>query len=583
MIYLDTWKSVVSKTQGEWIDRLVHRLQQESKLSDSELIDELDRLTQLVGAASPATLSRLLTARSDQLIDAEGFNLMLGYLAGDLLSAFAEAENLGRLQAVYQQLYEQRIITELRHALGRLEAEALRLGQLGYNHLGFTHSQINNFTVPGHQTPRTHPLAGLLYRDPRLNHRLTVMQDNVIDTKCQALTLPLNTRYLCQVEKVEIVSRRLGYSLGGQELPNCPLSHLIDQSPDTYWIYQETARQPSPEGLEIGLVLDLGGFTTFSAVEIQPVADFPYYLTELRCENSLGQTINLLDYAPASLKKNPVNQPCRLLFPEQQSRRIHISFTQKSFQTFTPETTSGSAPERLQELYRYTLGLDNILIGRERYSPVGVYVSPMMQVERCALVGLEAEVTGDARHTAVEHWLVKRDLDERENILQTSIIPLLPLTQRQVQGETIILDSSHSGHINDTGRTRFCAHLNGQLLDVKVYEENRRLHAMEYKWLDSLKVPQPARLQLLNPGVNMYYSIDYTPAHLRTTEAYYLNSTKTLWLAGSNAVHCALSVNGREIQTSQLFLVIILRNNPRHPDLTPQVRHFQLLAATAGD
>lgn len=598
MTYLDTWQSTISKAQSDWISQLLHRLGQESSLSTAELKEELHRLTQLLLAGDTKTLSQLFPAVTDELIDAEGHNLMLEGLVGDLTAAFSEALNLGKLQQAYQQLYEQRIITELRSALGRLEADIQRLSYLGHNTLGFTHALHHNFSLQSYRTPRTHPLANLLYRDPRLNRRLTSSQDCVVDDQANSLTLPLTYRQMHRIESVNLISRQLAGGLGGQELPGTRLEHLIDREPHTYWIYQEATLQPAPEGLRIRLQFDLGSFMPFSLIEIQPIADFPFRLTELSYESSPGHLVSLLSEVDPAALANPLCQPLQLHFNPRYGRRLYIGLAQESFQRrLSSELTAATsqslwpygaptptpAPSLETEVCVYTLGFDNILIGAAAYQPVGIYVSPMLEVNRCVLVGLDAQESISSRHTAVEYWVVKRDLDRRGSVLQTQVVPILPLNQRLITGESLVLFTSQGNYTNDTGLLRFCAHQGGELLDFQIYEEDRPLTTLEYRWLDSLTSRSPARLQLLNPGSNLYYSVDYLPAHLTTTTAHYLTSNQTIWLAGTNALHCALTVDGREIHTSQLFLVVLLRNNPRHARLTPQVRQCQLLAASAGE
>lgn len=594
MTYLSSWQSTVPQVQSAWIDRLIHRLNQEGQLRDEDLKAEIERLTKLLTAGEAEGLSRLYPAVAEQLIDAEGFNLMVSGLIGDLAAAFSEAYNLGELQETYERLYEQRIIAELRSALARLEEDVNRLSYLGNNPFGFSQAQYNGFSVQSRCTPRTHPLADLLYRDPRLNRRMTTTQECVVDTQARALTLPLDSQKLCLVEQISLETKQLAGGLGGQTLPGTRLENLIDRQADTYWIYQEATMAPAPEGLQARFQLDFGGFVAFSLVEIQPVADFPFLLTELSYENHLGQIVDLL--ADAGLQSRTLDRPTRLVFPRCQGRRLYVGVAQQSFQR-RPLADGGAepvpwpygapppapAPQFRPEACFYTLGFDNILVGEACYQPAGVYVSPVMEVERCALIGLNVKEVRPNRHASVEYWIVKRDFDGRGNVLQTKVVPILPLEQRQVVGETLIFTGSQGGLTHDTATLRFCGHRAGAPLGFQAYEEDRPLTDLEYRWLDNLRSLTPARIQVLNPGANLYYSVDYVPAHLTTSAAYYLDQNQSFWFAGTNALHCALQVDGREVRTSQVYLVIVMRRNPRWPNLTPQVCHYQLLAASAGE
>jgi len=595
MSYLSTWQSAIPEAQRRFINQLVAQLGQEQALSDQELQNAIQALVNQLAAGDTRTLCQLFMPASDELIDAEGFNLMVDGMTGDLIAAFQESMNLGRLQQTYRQLYEQRIIGELRAALDQLEANAQRLAYLNPSFSGYNRVLGSNFAQQSYCTTRTSPLADLLYRDPRVNQRLSVGFDCLVDDLAKALTLPLDTRQQHQLDAITMVSKQVAYSQDGGDLPGTTLNNLIDQQPNTYWIHQEVTNQPAPDGCNLQLELELGGTPKFSIIEIQPVANFPFSLTAVNYENMIGQTVDLLPQVSQTLQNQPISRPVRLHFDECQGRRVRLGFQQKSYQQLParevllanptgnwPYEAPLSYPGQLQdrEICLYTLGFDNIMVGTALYQEMGVYVSPMLSVDKCLMVALNTEETALERRTSIEYYVVKQDFSSSQKIIQTRVVPILPLGQRQVNGEVLILNSLKGGRIFNTGTTRFCAHLNGYLCDLKIYEEDRQLKDVEYQISDDLTTQIPARLTLKNPGSNLYYTVSYSPTHLNTMSAVYLDDKPDLWYAGSNVLRCATQINGREIVSSQLYLVIIQRRNPHVAGVTPQVRQYQLLAAS---
>jgi hypothetical protein len=595
MDYLTAWKSSIPAAQRKWIEQLVTQKKQDQTLTDSQASIELNRLISLLAQGDTLTISELFLGVIDELVYAEANNLMIDGMTGDIIAAFQEALNLGLLQDTCERLYQQRIITELRTALSNLEQTAQHLALLSNSSSSFNKSINGNFSQKSSYTPRSDALADLLYRDPRTKLPVPMKGDCIIDDLANALTLPLSYHDTQQIESISIISKSLAYGQGGDNLKGTSLGNLIDQENDTYWIYQEVASQAAPDGLNIKLEFDLGGAPTFSIVELQPVANYPYKVSSLTYENMLGQETDLFPLISSAVQEQ-LSRPIRFHFTECQGRKLNLGLQQPSYKRLPskevrytynspgwPFDAPAPSPGRTDdvEVCVYSLGLDNVIIGTALYSDIGIYVSPKLEVEQCVMIGLDTKEVWDDRRISIEYYILKQDLNSMGRIIQTRVVPILPLSQREVVNETMIFTGSSNSIIPNVDTPRFCAHLDNQLLDVKIYEEARQMGTTEYRAIDPFTSQNPSRIAINNPGPNMYYTMDYSPTHLNVMTAVYLNDKQDLWYAGTNTLQCATQVDGRDIAKSNIYAIVIMRQNPRHSALTPQVNRYQLLAASA--
>jgi hypothetical protein len=594
MTYLSAWQSAIPSAQKKWIDLMVAQLGQNSPLTDDQIKTEINRLVTQMAAGNTRMLTTLFLPSPDEIIDSDGFNTNIDGIVGDLVAAFQESYNIGQLQKAYHDLYQQRIIGELRMALDQLESIAKRLNYMSGAYSGYNNVLGSNFAQKSYCTPRNSDIADLLYRDPRANQRFTADLDCQVDDLSKSLTLPLNISHSQSVESIEIASKQIANSISSGDFPKTSITNIIDGQANTYWIHQEVASSPSPDGLSMQLQLNLSGAPKFSIIELQPVAQFPYELSSLTYESITGETVDLMSQVSDEVKSSPIAQPVRLHLSESQGRKINIGFKQNSYSQVPsnelavastdswPYNAPLSVPGNLQgtEVCLYTLGLDNIFVGSASYKNAGIYVSPMMQVDKCTMVALKTTEAIPSRHVSIEYYAVKQDFNSNNQLLQTNVIPLLPLDQNQVTGEELVFNTPYGGTIFNTGTPRFLAQLNGQLTNMQIYEEDRLMDSTEYQVLDDLNSQTPSRISINNQAGNLYYTLDYTPAHLLTMSAIYLTEKQDMWYAGSNVLRCALQAAGRPISTSKLFLVIIQRHDAHYAGLTPQVNQYQLLAAS---
>ncbi len=593
--YLSTWESMIPKSQSDWINRFLQREQDLNGLSPSEIKQQLLILTKQLSSGSTKTLSQYYPPVENRLIDPEVYNAMLESMAADLEAAFAESINLSQLLAVYQEIYNHRIIGALRSSLNHIESDLQRLWYMQGSSLGFTDVLIGSFMQTSSITPRSAPLGSILYLDPRTNKMVPVANTASINISSRSLALPVDQQKTVNFTDVKLDTKMIENLLLDREITGSNLKNIIDQKNGTYWILEAITTQPSVAGLDVTLKLDPGSLRDISFIEIQPVSDFPIQVKDLAYENFEGQRSSLIDLTQETALQNQINQPVQLQFSMKQARYLYVRLSQDSFSRITGSSI-GLPPPLVpdiialsgqntpntqlriedQECYRYSIGCDNLLAGSITYLDTGIYVSEIQRRKTCGLIALEVQEQDLSRNGSVEYYVFKRDYDGNGNILNSHTFPILPLGLQTIEHEVLMLSQNQniSSQINSVCTLRFKA-MDG----VKVYVEDEEIAASNFS-----VSPDPTgistQIKIGRTNSRLHYTVDYQPMHLTTLVPSYLDNIQGPWLGGSNVVHCPVIRSGISVANSDICLIIILRSNPNNLPASPRVLNYKLLTSS---
>jgi hypothetical protein len=596
MSYLSTWKSAIPAAQQQWITKILQQQQDAGTLSSTDLQAALQVLLKVLASGDTRTLAQFYAPQEGQVIDSEGYNLMLQGIAGDLKAAFAEAVNLGQLHQVYQQLYTDKILAELRAALVSLETDINRLYYLNNNSQGFNQIQLGDFTKAGYRTGRNTDVVSQLFVDPRSGLQIPANQDCTVDLRSCSLTLPLQVSQVNAVTTAELSSISLVDSLGAIPVGNSRLSNLIDQQPNTYWVHQEFGTKADSQGLNIELTLDQGSFRYFSFIEIQPVSEYPAILTGLAFENTKQERM-AIPVAVTDPIWQPLVKPVRCYFPVQRGRKVFLSFRQESYTYNTANNLTDSPAPTIATLvenpvappfpdnsflkndydrFVYTIGFDNILIGSTSYLTRGIFVSPKLTVEHCGIIGLEVKEQDVDNNGSLEYYLCKQDYNASGNLLRSQVVPILPMDAQEITHEALVFNTASGSSPN--GRTQLCFPLSESSPDLEIRTDIQQLSTDKYSlsWLDNGAV----QVEVTNYNLNYFYTAAYTPYQLLSTQPVYFGNYQELWCAGSNLLHCAAKISTQVIASSDLYLIAIIRGNHYQLQTTPRLLEYRLLAGS---
>jgi len=209
---------------------------------------------------------------------------------------------------------------------------------------------------------------------------------------------------------------------------------------------------------------------------------------------------------------------------------------------------------------------------------------------------------------SIEYWVVRQDLDENGQLVRTTTFPILPLDIDRIYHERLVLNDKSDTSLteNDIGQAMFFANRTDG--DIKVYrngeliEDQTGFITTTDGWLDisetSDRTPNNGtsmalKIQVLERLPGDIFTISYTPSLSSTTsipkvlsEFTQAGGLKVVDMAGDLSVRPStgqliildrIGEDNTE-QESNLYLVIILRQNTAESTLTPAVEEYTLLS-----
>lgn len=567
--YLDVWTSTLTSSQTKQLQKLLQQLYDERDSRGVSLHQEVQKLIEKI-AQNQVPVSERYPAKKDMLADAEMHNANCLSMATDAEALYTELIHLSQLQSAFQQLYDTRIVAELRNLIYHLETTITRQYYLGNHPLGFNKLVHCDVRSTGYTTIAEHQIGSLLYRDYRRGLPLTIAHQAVADAG--GFTLPIQTHLSIRPHNIHIDSIQHDGEQFTAETIGC-LSNVIDGHRNTFWLMESYCRRPSSTGLTVYLTIDMGSSQKVSYIEIHPVSEYAPSFKTFSLLFPQSGWFDLISIYPQL--EFPVSAPVRLHIQPNYIRQCKLALFQNSYRRVAYTPTS----QQVEEAYLYSVGLDNVAFGQAKYQTTGIYVSPVLEAQNCGLIGLEATETIPGWYCSIEYYVVKRDLDENDTVLRTRVFPILPLNQRSITHEMLPCTISRGGTTLDTAYIRFPVRTPDTDFQAEVYAENVPLKEEEYRIYDGIDWWEKPQIHLIRAASNLHYSISYIPGHLLTMQPCYLDEQREHWLAGNNAIHCSPTAGGQPIAYSQLWLVALLRGHRRFPYSTPIMHTARLLVA----
>lgn len=570
----------------------------QGNLSTSEAETEANRLLQILREQQSWLLTQFISVQPDGLIASEAYNALIKSIAADLNNAFSESDNLTALLSSYQRLCRDKMINELRQIIAKLEQERFVIDSLSRNSNGFDSVANISFQHIANRTFRNASSDSLLYQDVRQGKMLTVDQECYIDTLGQCLLPPLTDLTIHKLMKADLVSMELPNQLVSLDVPGSDLKNIIDDQTNTIWALREVATHADTAGLQAELSFDNGNYTDFSYIDIKPFSNFPLSIDSLAYENTQQQRQDI-DLSGNSLTRQAITGPIRIHFPTCRGRHLLLKLKQTSSrllsasaleQASANELPSLPLPEILtptnpvlyiqDDIYaEYKLGLDEIKTGTITCAPLGIYVAPVVQVAKCSIIGLEANLEDCGRYAAAEFYVLKKDYGKNGTLLQSNIYPILPLNQTSIIGEEAIFLETVGNNIAKISSLRYRAH-NQSTPNLQVFENNRQMAATEFSFPDDFSTATQTRIYVHTLNSNSRYTVDYTPIHLNGLSPVYLDDNQSAWLMNNNIIYCAKTFNHIAITNSTLYLMIYFRLDTAQQDIVPRLLSCRLLTGS---
>lgn len=654
--YLDKFRSGLKALQSRQIMAL---LTKEKNAGTITTVEEFkNRLNELTNKLANTTISptlQLFLAKVGDVIDSESFNFMLDRIQDDLESAFSEANDIDTILESHEAIINDVVIKNLELAINDLESKIEAIEFVNGTTSGFDRAVFNTFRAT--QNNRQALDIGIIFIDPKTQVQSGPGAEALVDIIGEKLLLGVanqqssNIRAIRQIFDVQAKQSELNV-----EFDNSSLSNILDDRSGTYWTQSILLSQQQGEtGVFTKLELDLGTVQTVNFLQIEPILLYPVDLYSISYIDENNQSKQILT-TPVTISSTQ-----KLFFNSISTSKLQLTFRNKNFSrtqfeikpdspvatlrrdplnsskliaSIQPDLLDLISSPRVQasiglttqssrdqkKYYEYFIGFDNIEIGYSQFEDVSIFISPTETItslgqaalkvldKRPVTVGSAVEYTTDTQpadfntffHTSLEYYLVKRDFNDKNALISSIIVPVLPLNTDVIRHERLVLDkkSNPSGTINDIGTLQFYTDDS----DIHVYRNGVRLvsaddfPATTDGWKKNVantedNPGQPLRMRysilIQQPSLLDIYTVSYTPnlstsniipPDLTSTAANIVDLSGNLlaWLGKDNIIYFPPIVSGTPIDHSAVNLVVVLRRNTASVTLTPVVEEYLL-------
>jgi hypothetical protein len=692
--YLERFRSGLRQAQSNQILRL---LAQEKQRGNITTVEEFkNRLSELTAQLSSTTITptlQIFLAEVGAVIDSDSYNFMLERIEDDLEVAFEEMNTIDEVVDAHETIINDVVLKNLELALDDLESKIEAFEFINKTTKGFDNAIFNTFRIT--QQSRSGGAKEINFIDPKTLSLNSADNEALVDFIGEKLLLGSNIDETVELQAVRQVfdSEATGSEIT-VDFDDSDLNNIIDNRIGSFWVHSTMLSAPrDEEGVVTKLEIDLGTVRTINTLQLEPILAFPVELIGIDYLDSNNVAQSILS-SPLDIRSTN-----KLLFNSISTEKLFLRFRNRNYQLsqyqekknnilprlardftdFNDSIASSTSnfteliknPRLLDALglnetegekrsfYEYLIGFDNIRVGLNSFDEVSVFTSKSERVENLGMVALKTtekrpfgaitgtnvEYTLDTHpasfdtffHASLEYYVVKRDYRENDSLLDTTLLPIVPLSQTRVRHERLYLTerSPDATTANDVGLLQFFTlhdpyhpsppgsgdpgyggfddALNGT---IRVYRNGQELLSGDVDILDdsdwwkrntdfSQDIPAqgtPMRyaIQIRNPNPNSIYTVSYTPA-LSTTDQFvpeattlqyltanglkFVDLTGTLdaWLGKDNVLRFKNVKAGVEIAYSVVNLVVVLRRNSANVNLTPVLEDYLLATGRIND
>ena len=627
--YLETWKSGMPAIQGAQVGQILTAMQEEGLIrTEEEYRNAINRISAMIRGTDPIPTVKLFYAVLNEYADSESYNWMIERLRDDLSTGFGESELIGEVLEAHQKVYEEFTLAKLRSLIETIREEVNLHVLLRQNSEGFSNLQYNTFAQNSKSTTTKSSLLEQLFFD-RSSKKMLDDDPAIIDAINESLELnPTKGQFqFVEVQEVDTDTTLTDYTY---ELPNNDISNMIDGTNQTYYTKVFFMEDIVTGGAQVKFFLDPGKLSPINYVEVQPVADYPFQVSNIEYTDKEGN-LQDVELQESGILNQDIFRPIVYHFKKVDARYVYVTLNQphytmlnfhgSSLMEATPaedfygtnlesemvqdavrsviddEPFLQNFPEEFDDellLYQYVIGFDNIVAGEIAYEELGIFVSEVFSVARCRRIGLDADEvdtneTLTGRRASFEYWIYKQDYNADGGIIATTALPILSLSDIRVFERLELLETIGATRPN-TGTTRFQGHYGAGAPtgdeEIKVYSNGVELTYLtdwEFEDLGILNNINYTRIKL-TAVTDEVYTVEYTPVqfHPGNTERGYQRFQPNAYYKGdNNLIFTHGDIGSEEVEESDVYLIVIMkRNNIDDNTQSPKLNEYSLLVAS---
>jgi len=504
--YLKKFRSTLPTSQGNQILKILIKKRDQGEIkSVDDFKKKLQDLTKVILNERITPTLKLIKAVAGEETSSEIYNEMLNRIEDDLLSAFAEGNNIEEILESHEQLIERVALNALRLSINELETKVSLYEFLNRDSTGFVNAIFNTFNLTeDFALPSSSRLAGTLFVDPKTNELVSEGEIARPDPIGEKLILSSTDTEIPIVSATWLSNENSTRSELDVEFEQSSISNVIDGTSNTYWIVPILRSSVISPGVLLEMSLDLGSAKTINYVDIEPAVKFPMIL------ESISYFVGSVE-TTLSISEISISRQIRINIPKIIADRVVLRFRQESCEetqffirpgesnisrslldlkstidipSVATELTktlssdfilkdvlnleSSSLGEKVK-YYEYIIGFDNIRVGRSVFSKKSIFVSKKKTVDKLGQVGIRVKETrpvqpdsssvvtyqsvslkpdttlDDFYHGSIEYWILAQHFTANDTLIITDMLPILPVQATRIKHERLVLNEVEYG------------------------------------------------------------------------------------------------------------------------------------------
>jgi len=504
--YLKKFRSTLPTSQGNQILKILIKKRDQGEIkSVDDFKKKLQDLTKVILNERITPTLKLIKAVAGEETSSEIYNEMLNRIEDDLLSAFAEGNNIEEILESHEQLIERVALNALRLSINELETKVSLYEFLNRDSTGFVNAIFNTFNLTeDFALPASSRLAGTLFVDPKTNELVSEGEIARPDPIGEKLILSSTDTEIPIVSATWLSNENSTRSELDVEFEQSSISNVIDGTSNTYWIVPILRSSVISPGVLLEMSLDLGSAKTINYVDIEPAVKFPMIL------ESISYFVGSVE-TTLSISEISISRQIRINIPKIIADRVVLRFRQESCEetqffirpgesnisrslldlkstidipSVATELTktlssdfilkdvlnleSSSLGEKVK-YYEYIIGFDNIRVGRSVFSKKSIFVSKKKTVDKLGQVGIRVKETrpvqpdsssvvtyqsvslkpdttlDDFYHGSIEYWILAQHFTANDTLIITDMLPILPVQATRIKHERLVLNEVEYG------------------------------------------------------------------------------------------------------------------------------------------
>jgi len=637
MKYIEKFSSLIPALQGNKVVKKVEFLKERGEIQTEAEYD--NALQEILGGLSTTEFKPLFEYEplTPEISSSEHFNETMDTIRDDLEVLFIELNNIFAAIKAHDLLFKDKLLDELHFILKELEDKETILSIIGDTQNSFDDVIFNSFNGDNFIIDRTSTFANEILFDTQKDEAIPETETVFIDAEEKVATLPLAQQEDILFTDAGIKTAETTVSEETIQLVDSDIKDILDPDTSSSWAYNILLKKQKKNGSKLSLELDLGDKREINFLRLHPVSHFPMLLERIQYININNEIVDLPD---DSFFNRILNNPVRITFPDIIAKKIILKLSQSSSILFDLDKNKSKltfddlkrnanikynipilsdnikdsiqnpdilnviplAPgvsEKFDAYNQYIFAFKSITAGLSSYKDNGYFISKPHEKKMVGIIAVDSEeqipeiyneeIDQNVDASSMEYNIVKKDYNNAKEIIHSQEFPILPLNRSNVKDERLHFTGNYKlaklrflGHKSDTDGSGIKIYRNNVELirgtDWRFFDRSNQLDDSDPDLqadLHATKIEILHNSDVIRTGI---YTADYIPRYIQEPNAE-VKVEDIIYLPDGTTEH-PIKRGINDVEKSDLFLKIAIRNNSRSSNRTPKLKSYKLLVSS---